>query len=149
MCIRDRRSTKQVVKVRTKPAAMLIKVRDTVDFGSVEVNTNVCSNQEDIEIITPGTNTLTVKITDLNTERYGTQLSYSDLNGAISELWLQESATDTTRDYNDITLIGGGEIPGILPQPIDATRKTSYEICIRTGNVYGVYDSIELTYELS
>lgn len=142
-------SSRQIVKVRTKPLTMLVSVRNVVDFGSVEVNTNVCSNRDDVEIKTPGSGILTVKITDLDTTRGGNQLNYSDLNGAISELWLQESTTDTSRDYNDITLIGSGEVPGILPQPIDASRVTSYEICIKTGNVYDAYDSIELTYQLS
>jgi len=142
-------SARQVVKVRTRVVAMYVRVRSTVDFGYVDLNSNVCTNYPDIEVKTPGPSRLTVKISDLDTRKTGDQLEYTDLNGAIRELWLQEMGDDVDRDVEDVTLITEGSVPGITPQELDASKRVGYEICIRSGSEPNKYDSIELVYELS
>ncbi len=142
-------TARQVVRVRTQAVSMLIRVRDVVDFGVLPTNTNVCSDRPDVEIVTPGPHTLTVKVTDLDATRYGQQLNYTDMRGAIAELWLQKSSSDTSRDAGDVTLIASSSVPGLLPQTLDASTTGSYEVCVKTGTAAGVFDSVELTYELS
>ncbi|MCD6403113.1 MAG: hypothetical protein J7K98_02165 [Candidatus Aenigmarchaeota archaeon] len=142
-------SARQVVKVRTKAVSMYVRVRGTVDFGYVDLDSTVCSDYGDVIVQMPGSGRLTVRITDLDTATYGEQLNYNDLHGAIKELWIQEMSDDTTRDPTDVTLIADGSVPGVLPQELDVSKRVSYEICIKTGSEPDKYDSIELTYELS